>query len=87
MTSIGSVFPELHDHRFVNLYTFRKSGEVVPTPVWFAIDGERLFIATSVHSGKVKRIRNFPQVVLEPSDQQGKPLGGQVGRHCPRGAG
>ncbi len=78
MASTGAVFPELRDYRFVNLYTFRKSGEAVPTTVWFAIDGERLYVATSVYSGKVKRIRNFPDVVLEPSDQRGTPLGGQV---------
>ncbi len=78
MTDTLPVFPELAEHRFANLYTYRKTGEAVPTPVWFVMLDNTLYIGTSIHSGKAKRIRNFPQVILEPSDAQGKPLGAQV---------
>jgi len=78
MTDTLPVFPELAEHQYANLYTYRKTGEAVPTPVWFVILDNTLYIGTSTHSGKVKRIRNFQQVLLEPSDAQGKPLGPKV---------
>lgn len=68
----ASVFPELQGHQYINLTTFRKSGQGVPTPVWFASDGEQLFIVTQQDSGKAKRIRNNPQVTLTPSDGRGQ---------------
>ncbi|NWF79941.1 MAG: PPOX class F420-dependent oxidoreductase [Chloroflexi bacterium] len=70
--SEATVFPQLQGHTYISLTTFRKSGEGVATPVWFANDGDRLFIVTPQNSGKVKRIRNNPRVTLAPSDAQGK---------------
>ncbi|MFV9507081.1 MAG: PPOX class F420-dependent oxidoreductase [Oscillochloridaceae bacterium umkhey_bin13] len=71
-----AIFPELTGQKYVSLSTFRKSGEAVATPVWFAIDGDRLFIVTQDDSGKVKRIRNNPRVTMTPSDAQGKLVSG-----------
>ncbi|MBW6472419.1 MAG: PPOX class F420-dependent oxidoreductase [Anaerolineaceae bacterium] len=60
---------------YLNLKTFRKNGEGVPTPVWFVRDGEKFYIRTVAGSGKVKRIRNNANVQIMPCGQQGEPLG------------
>lgn len=63
------------DHQYISLETYRKSGEAVRTPVWFAQEGDRLFVWTQGQSGKAKRIRRSGQVRVAPSDRVGKPLG------------
>ena len=55
--------------------TFRKSGEGVKTPVWFAQDGEKLFIWTEATSGKAKRVRNNEKVNVAPARGDGAVLG------------
>jgi PPOX class probable F420-dependent enzyme len=68
----------LEGHQFANLTTFRRDGTGVTTTVWFARDGDRVYIMTMVSAGKVKRLRNNPSARLGPSDRAGKPLGGEV---------
>ena len=53
---------DLSDERFVSLVTFRRNGEEVPTPVWFAGDSDGFYVGTASDSGKVKRIRANPAV-------------------------
>lgn len=65
-------FSPLEGQQYLSLTTFRKSGEGVPTPVWFALANSRLYIVTQQDSGKVKRIRNNPQVAMTPSDGRGQ---------------
>lgn len=73
-----SPFDALEGERYVRLSTFRRSGEAVPTPVWFArLDGS-LYVITGRNTGKAKRIRNNPDVVLAPSDFRGRPKGRDV---------
>ncbi len=62
-------------HQYISLDTYRKSGEAVRTPVWFAQEEDRLYVWTQGSSGKAKRIRRCPQVKIAPSDQRGNPLG------------
>jgi uncharacterized protein len=70
-------------HKYLNLETFKKSGEGVKTPVWFAADpsvrldssGAKLYVYTLGVSGKVKRIRNNPRVRIAPCTAGGKVLG------------
>ncbi|MEJ2865701.1 PPOX class F420-dependent oxidoreductase [Actinomycetospora flava] len=61
----------LGDEEFVSLTTYRRSGEPVPTPVWVARDGDALVVITAATSGKVKRARREPRVVLRPCDRRG----------------
>ncbi|MDD7937921.1 PPOX class F420-dependent oxidoreductase [Actinomycetospora lutea] len=61
----------LGNREFVSLTTFRRTGEPVPTPVWVARDGDALVVITSAASGKVKRSRRDPRVVLRPCDRRG----------------
>ena len=72
---MGTSFSSLAKQQFINLTTYRKSGQPVATPVWFALDGERLVGTSQPHTGKIKRIRNNPKVAVAPSTMNGKPLG------------
>jgi PPOX class probable F420-dependent enzyme len=63
------------NQQFINVETFRKNGQGVPTPVWFVQDGDTLYVRTVDGSGKVKRIRNNPRVRVTPCDVGGKPKG------------
>ena len=63
------------DQSYLNLQTYRKNGKPMPTPVWFAQDGEKFYIRTVAGSGKVKRIHNNPKVQIMPCGQRGEPLG------------
>jgi len=75
MSTGGSAgtFDLLEGQRFVRLTTFRRSGEGVPTTVWFALVDGRAYVFTAANSGKAKRIRNHPRVTLTPSNFRGKP--------------
>jgi uncharacterized protein len=69
--------------KYLNLETFKKNGDGVKTPVWFAADeatnldsgDAKLYAYTIGVSGKVKRIRNNPRVRIAPCDARGKVLG------------
>ena len=50
-------FEQFKDKKYLNLETYRKNGQVMPTPVWFVQDGEVFYVRTGANSGKVKRIR------------------------------
>jgi PPOX class probable F420-dependent enzyme len=70
-------------HKYLSLETFRKSGEGVRTPIWFAADSAyglnsnsaTLYIYTIDNTGKVKRVRNNARVRIAPCDMRGKILG------------
>jgi PPOX class probable F420-dependent enzyme len=71
----GDAFTNLRGHQFMSLTTFRKNGEPVPTPVWFAQVEDRLYVMTEPTSGKMKRIRNNAQVEVAPCKASGDVLG------------
>ena len=66
---------QFKDKQYMNLETFRKNGEGVKTPVWFAQDENTLRVWTSTDSGKVKRIRRDGKVRVVPSTASGEPIG------------
>ena len=76
-------FAAFAGHKYLNLETFKKSGEGVKTPVWFATDpsvsldssNAKLYVYTIGVSGKVKRIRNSSRVRIAPCDMRGRVLG------------
>lgn len=71
-------FALLNDHLYMSLTTYRKNGEAVPTPVWFARVGERLFVMTQGRSGKVKRLAHNSQVMVAPCTVNGMLLGSAI---------
>jgi uncharacterized protein len=76
-------FAAFAGHKYLNLETFKKNGEGVKTPVWFAADpsvsfdssAAKLYVYTIGVSGKVKRIRNNPHVRIAPCDTRGRVRG------------
>lgn len=71
----GDELERFSAHKYLNLQTFRKSGEGVPTPVWFAGDNGAMYARTFEKTGKVKRLRSEPRVRVVPSDARGTPEG------------
>lgn len=65
---------------YVQLTTFRKTGEPVPTPIWIVADGDELRVWTERDVGKVKRIRNNPVVELTACDRFGRKTHGATVR-------
>lgn len=68
-------FEHLLGHKYCLLVTYRRSGEAVPTPVWFGLDDRKLYARSERDVAKVKRIRNDPRVRVAPCTVRGKPLG------------
>ena len=68
----------LEGHKYVLLTTFKRSGEAVPTPLWFGLDDDRLYFRTYADAVKLKRVRNNPRVLVGPCDPRGKPKGEMV---------
>jgi PPOX class probable F420-dependent enzyme len=73
-------FASLQGQKYVNVETFRKNGQGVRTPVWFAGEPqqeppENLYVYSTEDSGKAKRIRNNPRLRVAPCDVRGKLLG------------
>jgi PPOX class probable F420-dependent enzyme len=74
--AVGGSFEALRGHNYALMVTFRRTGEAVPSPVWFGLDDEgRAFVRTMHDAGKVKRIRNDPRALIAPSTLRGKPKG------------
>jgi uncharacterized protein len=71
-------FADLTGHKYIRLTTMRRSGQAVHTPVWFVAEAGRLYVRTSTDSGKVKRIRNNPRVLVAASNPMGKALSSPV---------
>jgi uncharacterized protein len=57
------------------LVTYRRDGTPVPTPVWAAPGDGRLYVRSERSSGKVKRLRNDPRLLVAPCTVRGRPLG------------
>jgi uncharacterized protein len=79
MRGLAMGFAAFAGQKYLNLETFKKSGQGVKTPVWFAAEPSveldsndaKLYVYTIGVSGKVKRIRNNPLVHVAPCDMRG----------------
>ena len=68
----------LDRHRYISLATFRKSGQAVKTPVWFAEHGGRFYVFTAAVSGKVKRLKNDQRIRAAPCGPRGRLRGNWI---------
>ena len=73
-------FASLQGRKYVNVETFRKNGQGVRTPVWFAGEPEngapeKLYVYSTADSGKAKRLRNNGRARVAPCDVRGRLLG------------
>ena len=65
----------LSQARYLNLITFRKNGQAVETPIWFAAQGEWLYAVSNGQAGKIKRLRNSSKARVASCTMTGKLLG------------
>ncbi len=63
---------------FIQLTTFRRTGEGVPTPVWVVPDGDALAVFTPAGTGKLKRIGHTRRVTVAECSRRGKVADGVV---------
>lgn len=76
-------FGHLRGHKHALLVTYRRSGEGVPTAVWFGLDDAgRAYVRTEAGAGKVKRIRRDGRVLLAPCTTLAKPRGPAAPGHA-----
>jgi uncharacterized protein len=60
--------------KYLSITSFKRDGTGVATPVWFVQEDGRLLVQTDANSGKVKRIRRNPQVLVAPCTATGRLL-------------
>jgi uncharacterized protein len=65
----------LEGHKYALLVSFRRSGDPIPTPVWFGLKRGRAYFNTRETNSKVTRIRHDPHVRIGPCSFRGRPLG------------
>ncbi len=65
----------LESQKYISLETYKKNNQPVRTPVWFVINNDLIYVITREDTGKVKRLKNNPQVKLAPCTFRGKPIG------------
>lgn len=63
---------------FIQLTTFRRTGEGVPTPVWVVADGDALAVSTPAGTGKLKRLGHSPRVTVAECSRRGRVADGVV---------
>ncbi|MEB3019877.1 PPOX class F420-dependent oxidoreductase [[Mycobacterium] crassicus] len=74
----GTDFTGFDAVRQIVLVTFKRSGEAMPSPINHGVADGRIYVRTDASTGKVKRIRNNPNVVVVPSGLRGRPKGQPV---------
>ena len=61
--------------RYVSLVTFRRNGTGVPTPVWIARIGDKLYLFTDGTSAKMKRLKANDRIQIAACDVRGNVRG------------
>jgi uncharacterized protein len=74
----GRDLDALRGAKYALVVTHKRSGETVPTPVWFGIAHGKLYFRSEARVGKIKRIRNDPRVLVGPCTMRGKPTGAMI---------
>jgi PPOX class probable F420-dependent enzyme len=73
-----TIVERLGAEKYVSVVTFRRNGTPVATPIWVVRDGDALAIWTGADTGKVKRLRNNPEVTVAACDLRGRVRGEAV---------
>jgi PPOX class probable F420-dependent enzyme len=66
------------DGKYLSITSYKRDGTSVATPVWFVQRDGRLLAETDAASGKVKRIRRHPAVLVAVCTATGRLRGPQV---------
>jgi len=75
-------FSRFRKEEFLSLETYRKNGETIKSPMWFAQDNDALYLWTMADTSKVKRIRNNPHVNIAPCKRMGAVTGEWMTAHA-----
>jgi PPOX class probable F420-dependent enzyme len=59
--------------KYISVISHTKSGEPIPTQVWFVEKDDNIYIMTTQKRYKVRRIQNNPHVKVAQSTMLGKP--------------
>ena len=70
-----ATFPDLGREQCIALTTFRKTGQRVVTPVWFAQSHGTIYVETHADAGKLKRLHHTARVTLASCTYSGKVTG------------
>ncbi len=62
----------ISDEKYLSLETYRKNTLPVSTPVWFVIHKGMIHVVTREDTGKIKRLRNNPDVRIALCTFNGK---------------
>ena len=73
-----ATFPDLGKAQCIALTTFRKTGQAVKTPVWFAQSLGTIYVETHADAGKLKRLRHTTRVTLAPCTYSGEVTGAAI---------
>lgn len=75
----GADLVALGTSTYLRVTTFRRDGRPVSTPVWPVVDradlggqDRQLLVTTGAETGKAKRLRHTPRVLLAPCDARGR---------------
>jgi PPOX class probable F420-dependent enzyme len=76
--------------KYLNLESYRRSGQGVRTPVWFAATpagssqsgAGKLYVYSTATSGKAKRIRRSGTIRIAPCDARGNVTGSWIDAHA-----
>jgi len=82
MAESNSTFAPLAKQWSVLLTTYKRDGTPVGTAVNIAVDGDRAYVRTYEKAGKIKRVRNNPEVEVAPCKPSGKPTGPAIHAHA-----
>ena len=77
-----SDFSRFRKEEFLSLETYRKNGETIKSPMWFAQENDALYLWTMADTSKVKRIRNNPHVNIAPCKRKGEVTGEWMTAHA-----
>lgn len=72
------MFEQLAQARYLDLVTYRRAGQGVHTPVWFAVENGSYVVFSAGDAGKVKRLRNSSRAMVARCDARGKVTGDHV---------
>jgi PPOX class probable F420-dependent enzyme len=79
----SSPFPNLpRRKRFVSVGTYRRSGSLVATPLWFGWSDRGIVVVTPAGVGKLKRLRHDNRVTVAPCRGQGRVTGPTAPGHA-----
>jgi PPOX class probable F420-dependent enzyme len=65
---------DLRGKKYCVVVTYKRSGEAVPSPLWFGTGNGKVYFQTGATTAKVKRIKRNPQVRVAPTTSRGRPL-------------